>query len=153
MEWSHKWERQENEVSHTPCATEAFPKLTWVRIGSFHHIHNDILMTELVPFFFFFTTNMIGELFSLLHFTSKLKRAVNMCHLILFWTSYQSGFYPYHSSKSAPIKAQMTSKHLEIQGSPLSPHLVWSKANVWYITFLFCSLFSLTSITSFFFKN
>lgn len=35
MEWSRKWERQENEVSHTPCATEAFPKLTWVRIGVF----------------------------------------------------------------------------------------------------------------------
>lgn len=60
MKWSRKWERQENEVSHTPCATEAFPKLTWVRIGSFHHIHNDILMTELLPFFF---NNVIGELF------------------------------------------------------------------------------------------
>ena len=54
MEWSRKWERQESEVSHTPCATEAFPKLTWVRIGSFHHIHNDMLMTELVLFFSFF---------------------------------------------------------------------------------------------------
>ena len=103
-------------------------------------------------FFFFFTTNVIGELFSLLHFTSKLKRAVNICHLILFWTAYQLGFCPYHSSKSALIKAQMTSKHSQIQGSPLSPHLVWSKANVWHITFLFCSLFSLTSRTSFFFK-
>lgn len=63
MEWSHKWERQENEVSHTPCATEAFPKLTWVRIGSFHHIHNDILMTELVPFFFFLQLTWLENFF------------------------------------------------------------------------------------------
>lgn len=87
---------------------------------------------------YLFTAKVIGELFLcfLLQQNSK--------GLSISASPISQAFAHTIHQKMLLLRSQMTCKRSQVQCSPLSPHLVWSKAIIWHTTtFLLCPLSSL----------